>query len=412
MLISALAILVLVVIGSVMAAVGRDQRARGAMTSSQLATGIAVPHPPRVPPMVLVDAEGQRVALSHWRGRWMVLAPAMTLCAEVCPMTTGALMQLQRLLRRTGLSRRVVVVEATVDPWRDTPRRLRAYRGLVGVRFPMLTGTPAEIRRLWRFFGVGYRRVPEGKPAAIDWMTHRRLTFDVQHTDGLFIIDPAGRERIADVGMPDVNGHLPHVLSALLDAQGRRELTHPEQPWTPQEVLSDLERLTGQAQSPEAGGAPTRAAAARELRGSPPPLAALHRQAGRLLGPERALMRRIRSLRGRPVIVNVWASWCTDCRAEASALARAAARFGRRVAFLGLDDEDSSGSAASFLAAHPVSYPSYTSRAAVLGPLGVLQGLPTTIFLNPAGRIVARHIGPYESEQSLAADIARYSLSQ
>jgi cytochrome oxidase Cu insertion factor (SCO1/SenC/PrrC family)/thiol-disulfide isomerase/thioredoxin len=402
---SALAIAALLVAGAVMAAVDRGGRSAGdALSAWRPAVGVSVPDSPRVPVVRLVDAQGRDVSLSHWRGRWVVLAPAMTLCAEVCPMTTGALIRLESLLRRSGLSRRVVVIEATVDPWRDTSRRLRAYRQMTGARFPMLTGTPTAIRRLWRFFGVGYRRVAQGRPAAIDWLTHRPESFDVEHTDGLFIIGPSGRERVADVGMPDAAGRLPRALRALLDAQGHHNLAHPEQPWTPAEVLQDLRQLSAIHGVPHP---PPAAAVARELRGSPPPLAALHHQAGRLLGSEPALVARLRKLRGRPVVVNAWASWCAECRAEAAVLASAAARFGRRVAFIGVDAEDSSRSAQAFLKAHPVSYPSYTARSRVVGPLGLLQGLPTTIFIDPAGKIVARHLGPYERDSSLDGDIAR-----
>ncbi len=67
------------------------------------------------------------------------------------------------------------------------------------------------------------------------------------------------------------------------------------------------------------------AAAARQLSGSPPALAALHRQASRLLGSEPALAARIRTLRGYPIVLNAWASWCTPCRAEAALMGAASA---------------------------------------------------------------------------------------
>ena len=51
-------------------------------------------------------------------------------------------------------------------------------------------------------------RVPQGKPPDVDWLTHKPETFDVQHTDALFFIDPAGQERIVDEGMPEVDGQL------------------------------------------------------------------------------------------------------------------------------------------------------------------------------------------------------------
>jgi protein SCO1/2 len=167
----------------------------------------------------------------------------MTLCHEVCPITTAAFTALTTRLRQAGLANRVAVVEVTVDPWRDTPARLRAYRRLVGANFTLLTGTQAEIRRFWKFFGVSYEREPEGNPPDIDWLTHKPETFDVSHTDGLFILDPAGRERMADEGTASVGGHLSPALSRLLDAEGRENLAHPQLPWSPGQLFEDLRQL-------------------------------------------------------------------------------------------------------------------------------------------------------------------------
>jgi cytochrome oxidase Cu insertion factor (SCO1/SenC/PrrC family)/thiol-disulfide isomerase/thioredoxin len=157
-------------------------------------------------------------------------------------------------------------------------------------------------------------------------------------------------------------------------------------------------------------GATGLSSALKQLAGSPPPLAALHRQAGQLLGSGSALSSRINQLHGYPIVINAWASWCTPCQQEFGLFASAAARFGRQVAFLGADTEDSAGAAQSFLAKHPVSYPSYQTSITGLSSLASIAGLPTTIFLNSSGKLVYVHTGQYEAEGTLAQDIENYAL--
>ncbi|MGO9820662.1 MAG: TlpA family protein disulfide reductase [Solirubrobacteraceae bacterium] len=157
--------------------------------------------------------------------------------------------------------------------------------------------------------------------------------------------------------------------------------------------------------------ASSQAAIAEELANSPKPLAALHEQARELLGSESTFTARLRALRGYPVVVNAWASWCNPCRAEFGLFANASARYGRRVPFLGADTGDQAGDAQSFLAAHHVSYPSYqlaTTQLETLLP-GGLQGLPTTIYINRAGKVIYVHTGPYEAQGSLDGDLNTYA---
>src|SRR5689334_21684472 len=66
----------------------------------------------RVPDLQLIDDRGASTSLASFKGRYLVLAPAMTLCHEVCPMTAAALQQIQRTVDRDGLANRVTVAEA------------------------------------------------------------------------------------------------------------------------------------------------------------------------------------------------------------------------------------------------------------------------------------------------------------
>jgi protein SCO1 len=377
-----------------------------------LAIGTELQKPRPVPSVPLIDEQGKPFSLSQWRGKWVILAPSMTLCHEVCPLTTGALMELVNDVRLAGLSKQVVIAEATVDPWRDSPFRLRAYQKLTGADFEMLTGTQAEILRLWKFFGVYYLRVPQGRPPDVDWLTHKPETFDVQHTDAVFFIDPSGQERIVDEGMPELGGQLSPVLKSLLSDQGLQNLEHPQLPWTAAEALDDLYFLMNRnvpASAVPKVTAPSAADARRVLAGSPGSLAALHTQAGQLI-TSGTLSERLRSLRGYPVVLNAWAAWCPPCREEFPLLAAASAQYGRRVAFLGADTNDSAGDARSFLARHPVSYPSYPVASTDLSSLAVLEGFPTTIFIDRAGKVAFVHTGQYQSEAALDNDIQRYAL--
>jgi cytochrome oxidase Cu insertion factor (SCO1/SenC/PrrC family)/thiol-disulfide isomerase/thioredoxin len=364
----------------------------------------------RIPHLRLIDEHGRATSLDAFRGRYLVLAPSLTLCHEVCPLTTGALLSLRDRLRDAGLAGRVVVAEASVDPWRDSPARIRAFKRRTGADIRFLTGTKAELRALWRTFGVEYHRVAQDDPPDEDWWTHRPETFDVEHTDGLFIIDPRGHWRVALTGMPVTAGRLPQRLASLLNDEGRRNLRDPDTPWTVDGVLDDLLSLTGHpAPAPRA---PTAAETRSELRGSPAPLAALHRQAGQILdGGTQAFGARRSTLRGHPLVVNEWAAWCPPCRQELPLLAAAASRYGARVAFLGLDVQDSRDAARRLLGKHPLSYPSYADPDAALARgLARFAGVPTTVFIDASGRITYVHPGEYHDAATLAADIERHAL--
>ena len=194
-------------------------------------TGVAVDRP--LPAVQLLDEHGHAKSLRAFRGTVVVLAPTLTLCHEVCPITSGALAQIQYDARRAGVGDRVTVLEVSVDPWRDTPARLRAYRRETGVRFRLLTGTHSQLARFWRAFGVGFFPTGHGR------------TFDVAHTDGVFFVDERGHERIAVIGMPNTHGKLDPRLRRLLEGEGLRNLAHAQAAWTVEQALADLGRLLG-----------------------------------------------------------------------------------------------------------------------------------------------------------------------
>jgi len=156
------------------------------------------------------------------------------------------------------------------------------------------------------------------------------------------------------------------------------------------------------------GRGPSLRAAQGRLAGSPAPLEALHRDANRLL-EGKGLDARIAALRGYPIVVNVWGSWCIPCRQEFPLFQRLSADLGKRVAFLGIDTQDPAQDAAKFLHGHPVSYPSYQDPDKTIFNRYGLVGVPSTIFYDAKGRKAFLHSGVYRKESDLRADIKRYA---
>ncbi len=166
----------------------------------------------------------------------------------------------------------------------------------------------------------------------------------------------------------------------------------------------------GSSESDAGGGAPPDYE--RALAGSPPKLAAVHEQANELLpGGLDAYEQRIESLRGYPVVVNVWASWCGPCRYEFPILQKLSARYGKRVAFLGVDSEDEAKAARTFLEEEPVPYPSYSDPdKEILDSLEAFGGLPDTAFYDREGELIYLKQGQYADHEALEEDFRRYAL--
>lgn len=114
----------------------------------------------------------------------------------------------------------------------------------------------------------------------------------------------------------------------------------------------------------------------------------------------------VEQARGAPLVVNVWASWCGPCRAEAPDLARVARAYEGRARFLGIDVLDARPSARAFVREVGWPYPSlYDPAGAIRDRLGVV-GQPATLIYDREGRLVATHVGPVTAEQ-LAAELDR-----
>ncbi|MDQ4040431.1 MAG: TlpA family protein disulfide reductase [Actinomycetota bacterium] len=127
-------------------------------------------------------------------------------------------------------------------------------------------------------------------------------------------------------------------------------------------------------------------------------------------GPE-AFLRQVRQLRGTPIVVNQWASWCGPCRYEFPFFRALAEKYEGRVAFLGVDADDGRAAGERFLQENPVPFPSFFDPDLKISR--EFKGgfaWPTTAFFDRTGRVVNTHAGVYPSQAKLEADIREHAL--
>ena len=144
---------------------------------------------------------------------------------------------------------------------------------------------------------------------------------------------------------------------------------------------------------------------------APAPIRGLYTQRNILLtGGQDAFDARIDQLRGYPVVVNKWASWCGPCRIEFPVFRKAAIQEAGRVAFIGLDTNDNDDDAREFLGKEPVPYPSYIDpEGDIARKLKAPAAFPATAFYDKNGKLAYTHQGPYDSVDELLGDVRKYA---
>jgi cytochrome c biogenesis protein CcmG, thiol:disulfide interchange protein DsbE len=116
---------------------------------------------------------------------------------------------------------------------------------------------------------------------------------------------------------------------------------------------------------------------------------------------------RLGDLRGQVVIVNFWASWCTECRVEHPALAAAWQRFrDAGVVLVGVDFQDTRDDAQAYLAGSGATWPAVEDPGSRTALAYGVYGIPETFFIGPDGRIAAKHTGPVSYDQ-IVAEVGR-----
>jgi cytochrome oxidase Cu insertion factor (SCO1/SenC/PrrC family) len=311
------------------------------------------------PHFQLVDQFGRIFDNAAIAGHDVVLAAFHTTCHETCPLYTGLFLQLRRQLPPS-----VLLIEATTDPWDDTPDVLRQYAGSIGASWTFLTGDPAEMTNFWKPFDV-------------------ELSSSDVHRSTLALIDSHGYIRSYYLGTPDVGGSVPTPLSELLNSQGQVLLRSHGDGWGQAQVIDSLNAIGGLASPSTSGEGQASDFALTSLTGEKVSL---------------------RQYRGRPVLINFWATYCVPCRVEMPLIQKMADQHPKLVVLL-VDERDSTPAARSFIDDLRIRSTVLLDTDGGAGDLYRIAGLPTTLFIRSDGSIEGRYLGQ-TNEQILGPHIA------
>lgn len=119
---------------------------------------------------------------------------------------------------------------------------------------------------------------------------------------------------------------------------------------------------------------------------------------------------RIDKARGKPVVVNKWASWCYPCRLEFPFFRSQAEKREGDILFLGVNSNDNRRDAEEFLKEEPVPFQHFEDpKLEIAAAFNAVQAFPTTAFYDSKGKLEFVHQGPYTTEKQLAEAIDRYA---
>jgi cytochrome c biogenesis protein CcmG, thiol:disulfide interchange protein DsbE len=110
--------------------------------------------------------------------------------------------------------------------------------------------------------------------------------------------------------------------------------------------------------------------------------------------------------RGKPVVVNFWATWCHPCWDEHPTLTAISQTYGNQVQFLGVVFQDDESKITNFLRERGWAYPTLVDERGKTAIAYGVGGVPETFFLNRKGEIVAKYVGPIPAE-TLQANVSK-----
>jgi cytochrome oxidase Cu insertion factor (SCO1/SenC/PrrC family) len=300
-----------------------------------------------LPPFSLVDQRGEPIDNTSISGKDVVIAAFHTTCHETCPLYTALFLQLAKYLPSSAM-----LLEVTTDPNVDTPSALSSYAKSIGADWTFGSGTFEQLEGFWRPFDV--------ELSSLD-----------SHTSTLVLVDRHGFVRLVYRGVPKVGNDIPGQLVTALSSRGLYELGSGGDGWGSPDVLQALATIGGPEQTPQSGGG---AAAAFRLLASD----------GTSLSLE--------DLRGQPLVINFWASYCPPCKAEMPVLDKAVgSQSGARLILV--DEGDSGQSTRAFLDGLGIHRAALLDSDLSVGHSYGIFMLPMTIFVRADGTIDRRQVG-------------------
>jgi cytochrome oxidase Cu insertion factor (SCO1/SenC/PrrC family) len=314
-------------------------RGAGTGPSGPSLMGTVIHGATHAPDFDLRDQAGQAVTLQRLRGKVVIVTFVESHCTGLCPRVVDKLHQVDVELGPTAKRLRIVAI--SVDPERDTSASIRAFSQEHGMvkRWLYLTAPRSILKNVWRHYYV--YAAPPGAPAQLD----------TQHTSATFLIDTKGNERVLMGG--DINSSaLEHDVRLLLG-------------------LPDTTAVTTDP-APEVG--------------HPAPDFTLRTTTGKTVS--------LRSLRGKVVLLNFWATWCHPCRTEMPRLsAWYTSLRSRGFTVIGVDSLQSGGTVASYVKSLNVRYPVVLDGDGNVGAVYDVVATPTSYLIDRHGIVRSRIMG-------------------